>query len=149
MVASGIKFFTGEQDHKVDQQGRISMPSRFREALKGGMVLSRGADRCVVGYTESQWEETVGQIASLPIHLAKNRKILRMTFGSAYQVDADRQGRVLLPSPLRAYAQINEDVVIVGMGNFLELWSKEVWEKESESLEEDAWQIGESWEERS
>ena len=149
MVASGTKFFAGEHDHKVDPQGRISMPSRLREAFKGGMVLSRGADRCVVGYTESQWEETVGQIANLPIHLAKNRKILRMTFGSAYQVDADRQGRVLLPLPLRRYAQINEDVVIVGMGKFLELWSKEVWEKESESLEDEAWQIGESWEERS
>ena len=149
MVDSGIRFFVGEQDHKVDPQGRISLPARFREAFKGGIVLSRGSDRCVVGYTESQWERTAGQAANLPTYLAKNRKILRMTFGSTYQVDTDRQGRVLLPSPLRRYAQINEDVVIVGMGNFVEVWSKGLWEEESEALENEAWQIAENREERS
>jgi MraZ protein len=79
---------------------------------------------------------------------AKNRRMRRVTFTSAYQLEADRQGRVLLPASLRSYAQIDDEVVIAGMGDFLEIWSKEAWLQESESLEQEAWLIAETSEER-
>ena len=148
MQVGPLSFF-GEQEHRVDPQGRISLPVRFRDAFRGGIVLARGYDRCIVAYTPSQWESVAEEVASLPMNRGKNRRMRRMTFSSAYQLETDRQGRVLLPGSLRRYAQIDEEVVIVGMGDFLEVWARDVWLQESESLEEEAWHIAETWEERS
>ena len=67
-----------------------------------------------------------------------------MSFSAAYDLEADRQGRVLLPASLRRYAQIGESVVIAGMGDFLEIWDKEAWLRESELLDEEASFIAET-----
>ncbi len=132
----------------MDPQGRISLPARFRDAFRGGVVLTRGYDRCISVYTPSRWEAVASDMANLPMNRAKNRRMRRVTFTSAFQLEADRQGRVLLPASLRSYAQIGDEVVIAGMGDFLEIWSKEAWLQESESLEQEAWLIAETSEER-
>ena len=146
MQLGPLSFF-GEQDHRVDPQGRISLPVRFRDAFKGGIVLTRGYDRCVVAYTPSQWEAFASQVAGLALNRAKNRRMRRMSFTAAYNLDLDRQGRVLLPISLRQYAQIGEEVVIAGMGDFLEIWDKAAWLQESALLEEEASLIAETSEE--
>ena len=146
-VQLGPLSFFGEQDHRVDVQGRISLPARFRESFRGGIVLTRGIDRCIVAYTPSQWDIFAGQLAALALNRQKNRRMRRMSFPAAYTLDTDRQGRVLLPVPLRQYAQIGEEVVIAGMGDFLEIWDKEAWLQESALVEEQAALIAESLEE--
>jgi MraZ protein len=149
MVQLGPLAFFGEQEHRVDPQGRISLPTRFRDAFKGGLVLTRGYDRCIYVYTPSQWETVANQVATLPLNKFKNRRMRRMNFAAAYTIEADKQGRVLLPASLRSYAQIDEEVVIAGMGNFLEIWNKEAWLEESASLDDDASLIAEISEEHS
>jgi len=139
--------FFGEQDHRVDPQGRISLPARFKEIFRGGIVLTRGYDRCIVAYTPNQWTAFASQVASLSLNRAKNRRMRRMSFSAAYTLETDRQGRVLLPVSLRQYAQIGEEVVIAGMGDFLEIWDKEAWVQESMFLEEEASLIAETSEE--
>ena len=139
--------FFGEHEHRVDVQGRISLPAHFRESFRGGIVLSRGYDRCISVHTPSHWEAHSSQVTNLPLTRAKNRRMRRLTFSSAYFLGTDRQGRVLLPLPLRQYAQIGEEVVLAGMGDFLEVWAKEAWLQESEFLAEEAWQIAETSEE--
>ncbi len=146
-VQSGLFIFFGEQEHRVDPQGRISLPARYRDAFKGGVVLTRGYDPCIAIYTPARWEIEAGKMANLSMNRAKNRRMRRVTFTSAYQLEADRQGRVLLPASLRSYARINDEVVIAGMGDYLEIWSKESWVEESKSLEEEAWLIAETSEE--
>ena len=146
-MESGPLYFFGEQEHRVDPQGRISLPARFRDTFRGGIVLTRGYDRCIVAYTPSHWETVASQVASLPLHRAKNRRMRRMSFSAAYNLETDRQGRVLLPISLRQYAQIGEEVVIAGMGDFLEIWAKEAWLQESAFLEEEASLIAETSEE--
>ena len=143
-MQSGSLTFFGEQEHRVDPQGRISLPARYREAFRGGIVLTRGYDRCVAAYTPSRWETLAGEMASLPMNRARNRRMRRVTFTSAYQLEADRQGRVLLPASLRSYADIGDEVVIAGMGDFFEIWSKNAWLRESEALEEEAWFLAET-----
>ena len=146
MQIGHLSFF-GEQEHRVDPQGRISLPTRFREVFKGGMVLTRGYDRCIAIYTPAQWENVASEVASLSLNRVRNRRMRRMNFSAAYDLEMDRQGRVLLPASLRRYAQIGEEVVIVGMGDFLEIWSKESWEEESAFLDEEATLIAETSEE--
>ena len=131
----------------MDPQGRISLPARYREAFRGGIVLTRGYDRCIAVYTPSRWEAFASDMANRPMSRAKNRRMRRVTFTSAYQLEADRQGRVLLPSSLRSYAEIGDEVVIAGMGDYFEIWSKEAWLRESEALEEEAWYLAETSEE--
>ena len=72
----------------------------------------------------------------------------RMSFSAAYNLETDRQGRVLLPVSLRRYAQIGEEVVIAGMGDFLEIWDKKAWLEESAFLDEESSIIAETSEER-
>ena len=146
MQLEPLSFF-GEQDHRVDPQGRISLPARFKEIFRGGIVLTRGYDRCIVAYTPNQWAAFASQVASLSLNRAKNRRMRRMSFSAAYTLETDRQGRVLLPTSLRQYAQISEEVVIAGMGDFLEIWDKEAWVQESMFLEEEASLIAETSEE--
>ena len=146
MQLGPLSFF-GEQEHRVDPQGRISLPTRFRDAFKGGIVLTRGYDRCIGVYTPAQWETFASQVATLALNRAKNRRMRRMSFSAAYNLELDRQGRVLLPASLRQYAQIGEEVVIAGMGEFLEVWDKEAWLQESALLEEEASLIAETSEE--
>ena len=148
-MTSGSLSFFGEQELRVDPQGRISLPTRFRDALREGVVLTRGYDRCVAAYAPKQWEIFASRIASLPLNRAKNRRMRRMSFSEAYDHKADRQGRILIPVSLRRYAQISEEVVIAGMGDFLEIWSREAWLQESAFLEEEASLIAEISEEQS
>lgn len=148
MEQVGELLFFGEQELRVDPQGRIALPMRFREAFRDGIVLARGYDRCAVAHTPPQWQAFASRVASLPLNQAKNRRIRRMTFTYAFQMETDRQGRVMLPSKLREYARIADDVVIAGMGDHLELWAKEEWLQESESLDEAA-QLTETLEDRS
>jgi MraZ protein len=143
-VQFGPLVFFGEQDHRVDLQGRISLPARFRDIFKGGIVLTRGYDRCIVAYTPSQWETFANQLAGLALNRSKNRRMRRMSFSAAYNLETDRQGRVLLPVSLRQYGQIGEEVVIAGMGDFLEIWDKEAWLQESALLDEEASLIAET-----
>ena len=146
MQLGPLSFF-GEQDHRVDPQGRISLPTRFRDTFRGGIVLTRGYDRCIVAYTPAQWETFATQVARLALNREKNRRMRRMSFSAAYTLETDRQGRVLLPASLRQYAKIGEEVVIAGMGDFLEIWAKEAWLQESAFLEEEASLIAETSEE--
>jgi len=146
-VQFGPLSFFGEQEHRVDPQGRISLPTRFRDTFRGGIVLTRGYDRCIVAHTPAQWDTFATQVASLALNRAKNRRLRRMSFSAAYTLETDRQGRVLLPVSLRQYAQIGEEVVIAGMGDFLEIWDKEAWLQESAFLQEEASLIAETSEE--
>ena len=143
----GPLLFYGEHEHRVDSQGRISLPARFREAFRRGIVLARGYDRCIVAYTPPQWEAFASEVATLPLNRGKNRRMRRMNFSSADHLEADRQGRAKLPLNLRQYAQISEEVVIAGMGDFVEIWDRELWSQERAKMEEEAWQIAETTEE--
>ncbi|MDA0988231.1 MAG: division/cell wall cluster transcriptional repressor MraZ [Chloroflexi bacterium] len=146
MQLGPLSFF-GEQELRVDPQGRISIPTRFRDAFKGGIVLTRSFDRCIAAYTPGHWETFASEVATRALNRIKNRRLRRVSFSAAYNLEADRQGRVLLPASLRRYAQIGEEVVIAGMGDFLEIWDKEAWLQESAFLEEEASLIAEITEE--
>ena len=140
--------FLGEYEHRVDPQGRVAIPPRFREAFKGGLVLTRGYEQCIVVFTPGAWEQFSGAIATMSINQARGRRLRRMTFGGAFDLEMDRQGRVLIPQLLRRYATIGEEAVLVGTGEYIEIWDKELWRQELALTQESAWHLAEGAEER-
>lgn len=124
------------------------MPARFREAFKGGVVLNKGYDPCIVAFPPSAWQEFSRGVAALSMNLARARRLRRITFGGAFEQELDRQGRVLLPQALRRYAAVEEQVVIVGAGEYLEVWDALRWQEELARIEETASRMAESVEER-
>ena len=135
--------FAGEYEHRIDPQGRVSIPARFRPAFEKGIVLSRAYDRCVMVYTPEEFAEVAGEIKKHPPTRSDARRLARLTFSGAYELGLDRHGRVLVPPALREYAALDENIVIVGTGRFLEIWSREAWQAERGALDEEAADIAE------
>ncbi len=140
--------FYGEFGYKIDEKGRVPVPPRFRGALKDGVVLSPGAERCVNAYTVAEWKKLAAELTSSAVTPSKLRRLNRAVFATAFSTQIDGQGRVALPVPLREYAGIEGDVVVAGANTYLEIWSYERWEEEKVISQEQAWQIIESLEKR-
>lgn len=138
--------FYGEFDYKLDDKGRVTVPPRFRNALKDGVVLSPGPEKCLTVYSPTEWKKLSDQLTGSGISRAKMRKLNRAIFSRAFPTKIDNQGRIAIPAPLREYAAINEDVVVTGVNNVLEIWDKSLWEDEKVEDQEQAWQIIETLE---
>jgi len=135
---------TGEYRHKVDAQGRLAIPSRFRISFQDGMVASRGIDQCVDIYTESNWAVLEKTLTSTPKFGQKYRRTRRLIMSGAFSLETDKQGRVLLPSSLREHADLDEDVTVVGVGNHLEVWNSQNWDIEMLTVLADRQHLAES-----
>jgi MraZ protein len=138
--------FYGEFDYKLDEKGRVPVPPKFRNALKDGLVLTVGAEKCITAYTVTEWKKLSASITSSPLTRSKMRRLNRFLFATAFVTKVDGQGRIALPAPLREHAQITDEAAIVGLNTTLEIWSKALWEEEKSISQEQAWQIIESLE---
>jgi MraZ protein len=138
--------FYGEFDYKLDEKGRVPVPPKFRNALKDGLVLTVGAEKCITAYTVTEWKKLSASITSSPLTRSKMRRLNRFLFATAFVTKVDGQGRIALPAPLREHAQITDEAAIVGLNTNLEIWSKALWEEEKNISQEQAWQIIESLE---
>lgn len=140
--------FFGEFGYRIDEKGRVPIPPRFRPVLKKeGIVLTPGVERCVTIYPLSEWKKLAASLTS-DIVQSKLRRLNRAIFATAFSTALDGQGRIVVPPPLRQYAEIEDEVVVAGTNNCLELWSKKQWEAEKARSQEEAWQIIESLERR-
>ena len=124
--------FYGEYEHAIDRKGRVIVPAKFRDVFKEQQVerlfLTRGLDSCLFLFTEEEWRLQESKLKSLSFTKAEARRFNRLYFSGAAEVELDRQGRLLLPKPLKDFAEIKRDLVIVGVANRIELWAKEKWE---------------------
>ena len=111
--------FMGEYGHSLDPKGRLIIPSKFREALGERFVITRSLDPCLCIYAMEDWQ----------------RQLVRFFLSGANEVEPDRQGRVLIPGNLREAAGIDRDVILVGVGSRIEIWSREAWEENMSSDE--------------
>ena len=139
-----LMIFAGEYEHRIDPQSRVAIPARFRIAFTHGIILGRAYDKCVIIYTPKEWERAASDIAQEPSTSARARKLARLTFSGAFTGKLDRSGRIVIPSQLREYAELGEDVIIVGTGRFIEIWSINAWDRERKSLISQASEIAES-----
>jgi len=125
--------FYGEYHHHIDRKGRLIIPSKLREVAKehyaDRFFVTRGLDQCLFMFTEDEWRLQENKLKGLPFTQKENRKFNRLFFSGATDAACDSQGRILIPAYLKDYAAIKRDVVLVGLSNRIELWSRELWKE--------------------
>ena len=126
--------FTGEYRHAVDVKGRIAVPARFRAQLDGGAVVARWLDTCLAIFPMAAWEELATKVGSLPLTDPNARLLQRQLFSGAFETELDRQGRVLVPQGLRAFAGLEDEAMVLGSREHAEIWAPARWDSYSESL---------------
>lgn len=119
----------GEYNHTIDAKGRVTVPSRFREVLGDHFVITRGFDGCLAAYPAERWDRIEKNLMALSLTNAAGRKLTRLFLGNAIECDVDKMGRILIPQPLRNAAGISRDVVMTGLGDRVEVWDSEAWNK--------------------
>lgn len=139
--------FLGEFAHTLDDKGRLTIPAKFREGLAGGLVITRGIDHCLAVYPRQVWDQLAERITRLPISQRNARNFGRLMFSGAADFVPDRQGRVLIPQPLRDYAGLDGDAIIIGLYDRLEIWNPENWTTLRTEVEENPESIAEQLQE--
>ena len=120
--------FFGEHEHTIDDKNRLTLPAKFRDALAGGVVLTRGLDDCVDVFARSDWDRLVeARLAPLDPFSKEARELKRFFFASAADAELDKQGRVLFPAALARHARLGRDVVVAGVHDHLEIWDRAAW----------------------
>ena len=129
--------FYGEYEHAIDPKGRLIIPAKFREALTAhevsSLFLTRGLDGCLFLFPESEWRLVESRFKQIPFTKGEGRKFNRLFFSGAAEVTIDGLGRLLVPKSLKEFAEIKQQVVVVGVSNRMEIWSKEKWRAYYES----------------
>lgn len=133
----------GEYRHNLDNKGRTAIPAKFRNKFTEGLVITRGVDNCLFGFSKAEWEKMVEKITSLPISQKDSRAFARLILAGAVEVEIDSQGRILIPEYLRKYAILEKRIVITGIHNRIEIWSEKTWEAYKNQSEENAEEIAE------
>jgi MraZ protein len=123
--------FYGEFEHSIDRKGRLILPAKFREVAKNQFVekffVTRGLDKCLFMFAEEEWRSQENKFKTMSFTKQQSRTFNRLLFSGAVDVSADKQGRILLPQYLKDFAEIKKDVMIVGVSNRIEIWSKNLW----------------------
>jgi len=123
--------FRGRYHHQVDAKGRLSVPSRFREALSSNYderLIITNFDECLWAYPVPEWQKLERKVGELPQFMDEVKALQRAFVSAAVECSLDAQGRILIPPTLRTYADFDKDVVIVGMTHKFEIWSKQRWD---------------------
>ena len=136
--------FMGEHNHTVDAKGRVIIPAKFREELGDEFVLTLGLDGCLFVYPNDEWLNFVNDLKGLP-GSKEARQLQRYFMAGAASCEVDKQGRFLIPQKLREHAGLDKDLVLVGVLNKIEIWSKERWESNNtyENMDEIAERMSE------
>jgi len=130
--------FRGRFEHTLDTKGRVSVPSKFREILSTNYderLFITNFDGCLWAYPAGEWQRVEDKVASLPQFKDEVKSLQRVFISASVECPIDSSGRVLLPPTLRKYAGISKSVILVGMTNRIEIWSRERWQQEFESAQ--------------
>ena len=132
--------FRGSSFHTIDTKGRIIIPARFRDVIKAdgsyGVMLSR-MDGALIAYTYNEWRKIESRILSLAEKSESMRRFRRVFIGGSFECSCDKQDRILIPQNLREYAGLEKDIVLVGVLDHFEIWSRDSWNRENMDLEKD------------
>lgn len=132
--------FRGSSFHTIDTKGRIIIPARFRDVIKAdgadGVMVSR-MDSCLVGYPFNEWRKIEAKILAMAEKSENMRRFRRVFIGGAFECNCDKQDRILIPPSLRQYAAFEKEIVLVGVLDHFEIWSRDNWDNENLNLEED------------
>lgn len=133
----------GEFLNKVGEKNRIALPKKFREILGNEVIVTRGYEDCVIVVNKDQWKKLLEVFEDKPFTTSPVRDTRRFLIGGASEANLDNQGRFVLPVNLKDFAQIEKEVVFVGLVDWVEIWSKDKWEERMNMLKPNAAKIAE------
>jgi len=128
--------FFGTYTPKLDEKGRLFLPAKFRDQLTEGLVVTRGQERCLTIWSLDDFAKLTDRLREAPVTNKGTRDYVRMLFAAASQEVPDKQGRISIPPPLREYASLTKDVVVIGSMNRIEIWDPTSWTAYSEEQEQ-------------
>jgi MraZ protein len=128
--------FLGQFEHTIDEKGRLTIPARFRDLLAEGAVITRGFDRNLMVLTATSFDLLYQRINQKSMTDLNARLLKRLIFSNADKVDFDKAGRILIPQFLRQSANLLSSVMIVGVGDYFEIWSHECWDEQTALLQD-------------
>jgi MraZ protein len=141
--------FIGEYTVSMDAKGRIAVPAKFRTLLNTAAVVTRGLDQSLFLYPRKEWEAIAVKLSALPLSKANSRAFSRLMLAGAWDVELDKQGRMMIPDYLRKFASLSKRIVIAGLYNRIEIWDEQAWltyktntERESTSIAEGLGELG-------
>lgn len=128
-----MAFFKGQETYSIDAKGRVSVPAKMRRAIEpdanNTFTVTRGQDKCVVAYPMDEWKKYEEKFQELNQYDSKNRYFLRMILSWSEEVSLDAQQRISIPKKLSEFAGIEKKVTIVGVGDHIELWQPEEYDR--------------------
>ena len=127
----------GEYEHSLDAKGRLIMPAKLREDIGEKFIITKGLDGCLFAFSLEEWKNFEQKLRSLPISHKDARAFSRFFFAGAIDCEIDKQGRFLISSNLRDFAELSKEVVIIGMDSRIEIWSKDKWQKCDDDISAD------------
>jgi len=138
-VGENWKMFGGEFSVTLDDTSRIALPRRIREVLETDkIVITKGLDTCLWLYPVKEWEKLENQIVDVTSPFDdEDRALWQRIIGPNHEVDIDKQGRILIPPPLRIFAGLNRDCIVLGQHHYIEIWSEGRYQAHLEASEED------------
>lgn len=133
----------GHYATKADLKGRVALPVKFKAVLGAKVIITAGYEKSLMVVSPKDWEKVIGEVTNRKLTLEPARATDRFLLGSAFEVELDIQGRFIIPKYLRNYAEINVEVVFIGVGNRVELWSQAKWTEYEKYLSKNISQLGE------
>jgi MraZ protein len=124
----------GEITYKMGQKHRLALPKKFRDAIGQSAIMTRGYEGCLVIVGQGQWQKLIADVQDGSFLDISARESARFLFGGASEIEMDTQGRFVVPSSLYDYAGLNNEVVFVGLGSWVEVWSQERWQQQLQQL---------------
>ena len=118
----------GEFQYSVDDKGRVIIPPSFRDFVTDGMVVTRGLEGCLYVFPLTNWNTITSKLTDLPLIDAGSRNFVRFFYSGASKAKIDAAGRITVPATLRSFAKLENNVVVAGAPNRLELWNEAQWE---------------------
>ena len=126
--------FLGQFQHSLDEKGRLMIPARFRELLAGGAYITQGFDKCLMVMTEAYFKVVYDRINAMNLADPTARLLRRLILSTAFAVEVDKVGRIVVPSLLRQAAALEGDAIVAGQGDYFEVWTPAEWEKQMNQI---------------
>ena len=120
--------FLGTHAPRLDEKGRLFLPAKYREELAGGVVITKGQERCLFVFPQEEFARITEALRDVPVTAKAVRDNSRVFFASASDEVPDKQGRITVPAALRAYAGLQRDCVVIGANTRLEIWDTQAWD---------------------
>jgi MraZ protein len=131
----------GEYRSKVGEKKRVSLPKKFREELGEDLILTRGYENALVLVNKNMWSTVAKEVMNGSFINKNIRDTSRFLVGGAKEIQTDSQGRFVIPESLYEYAEISDEVVFIGLANWIEIWSRNKWNERLEYLKKNSGEI--------